>query len=74
MKKIPTIVLAALLGLTMALSSQAAESLRENNEALFEQLQQVHGLTEKQMRTLRKIFSDSGYIEVRGIPPWPAIL
>jgi hypothetical protein len=44
-------------------SAQAgAQSLREQNEALFEQLRQVHGLSDGQMQSLRKIFSNSGYI------------
>ena len=44
-------------------SAQAGgQTLREQNEALFEQLRQVHGLSDEQMQALRKIFSDSGYI------------
>jgi hypothetical protein len=44
-------------------SAQAgAQSLREQNEALFEQFRQVHGLSDGQMQALRRIFSDSGYI------------
>ena len=44
-------------------SAQAgAQTLREQNEALFEQLRQVHGLSDGQMHALRKIFTDSGYI------------
>jgi hypothetical protein len=39
-----------------------AQSLRQENEALFEQLRQVHSLSPGQMQTLRRIFSDSGYI------------
>ena len=39
-----------------------AQSLREQNETLFEQLRKVHGLSDGQMQTLRKIFADSGYI------------
>ena len=40
----------------------SAQSLREHNEILFRQLQQVHGLSDKQMETIRRIFSASGYI------------
>ena len=38
------------------------ESLREQNEILFRQLQRVHGLSDSQMNTIRKIFATSGYI------------
>ena len=36
-----------------------SESLSEQHEALFEQLQRVHGLTDVQMKTIRAIFSRS---------------
>jgi hypothetical protein len=62
MGKLQAITIAVLLGLILAVPSPAAESLKEENEALFEQLQRVHGLNEKQMQVVRKIFSDSGYI------------
>jgi len=39
-----------------------AESLRETNEVLFEQLQNVHGLSDGQMQIIREIFRASGYI------------
>ncbi len=39
-----------------------SESLGEQHEALFEQLQRVHGLSEVQMRTIRAIFSKSATI------------
>jgi len=39
-----------------------AESLREDNEILFEQLRHVHNLTEKQMHSIRAIFRESGYV------------
>jgi len=39
-----------------------AQSLKERNEALFEQLQKVHGLSEGQMDSIRTIFRQSGYI------------
>ena len=38
------------------------ESLSEQHEVLFEQLQRVHGLSDGQMKTIRSIFSKSGYI------------
>src|SRR6185437_9062537 len=37
-------------------------TLREQNELLFEQLQQVHGLTDEQMRNIRAIFAHSGVL------------
>jgi hypothetical protein len=40
----------------------AAQSLKENNEILFEQLQRVHGLSEGQMDSIRALFRQSGYI------------
>jgi hypothetical protein len=40
----------------------AAQSLKENNEILFEQLQRVHGLSDKQMDSIRTIFRESGYV------------
>jgi hypothetical protein len=39
-----------------------AGSLKEQNEALLEQIQRVHGLTDEQMQTIRTIFSRSGFI------------
>jgi formylglycine-generating enzyme required for sulfatase activity len=52
-----------LLWLSLFPSAQTAgQSLREQNEALFEQLRKVHGLSDEQLRALRRIFSDSGYI------------
>jgi len=43
-------------------SFATAQSLREQNEVLFEQLQRVHGLSDGQMQSIRRIFSNSGYI------------
>jgi hypothetical protein len=37
-------------------------SLQEQNEALFRQLQRVHGLSDAQMSDIRKIFAKSGYM------------
>jgi len=59
-------VLTVLLGLAssiMAIHSSAfAQSLKDRNDALLARLQQVHGLSEGQMRAVREIFSASGYI------------
>ncbi len=43
-------------------SSGVAQSLKERNEVLFEQIQRVHGLSDKQMESIRAIFRESGYI------------
>ncbi len=48
--------------LVFLLSSSAAQSLKENNEVLFETLQRIHGLSEGQMDSIRTIFRESGYI------------
>jgi len=37
-------------------------SLKQPNEALFQKLQRVHGLSEAQMNAIRKIFAQSGYM------------
>ncbi len=39
-----------------------AQSLKERNELLFGQLQQVHGLSQAQMDSIREIFRESGYL------------
>jgi len=44
------------------LTSPVAQSLKQNNEVLFEQLQRIHGLSERQMDSIRAIFRESGYI------------
>jgi len=65
MRKESAYVAAILFFFWIAIFSSAqscAQSLREQNETLFEQLRQVHGLSDGQMQTLRKIFADSGYI------------
>jgi len=38
------------------------QSLQQQNEVLFRQLQNVHGLSEDQINAIRKIFAKSGYI------------
>ena len=45
-----------------ALASAAAASLAEQNEALFRELQAVHGLSDEQMGRIRAIFRRSGFI------------
>jgi hypothetical protein len=39
-----------------------AQSLKEKNEVLFGQLQEIHGLSEGQMDSIRTLFRESGYI------------
>jgi formylglycine-generating enzyme required for sulfatase activity len=54
------------IGLIAALCGSAGlaqyQSLHDQNETLFRQLQQVHGLSNTQMNALRDIFAKSGYI------------
>ena len=40
----------------------SAQSLKERNEFLFEQLQKVHGLSEGQMDSIRTLSRESGYM------------
>jgi formylglycine-generating enzyme required for sulfatase activity len=53
-------------GLVAALAGSAGlaqyQSLHDQNETLFRQLQQVHGLSDIQLQALRGIFTKSGYI------------
>jgi formylglycine-generating enzyme required for sulfatase activity len=55
-------ILALLCPLVFLLSTPAAQSLKENNEVLFEELQRTHGLSGRQMESIRAIFRESGYI------------
>ncbi|HXX34585.1 MAG TPA: hypothetical protein VEM15_08935, partial [Thermodesulfobacteriota bacterium] len=55
-------ILAFLYLLLFLASFSAAQSLKENNEVLFEELQRIHGLSERQMDSIRAIFRESGYI------------
>lgn len=49
-----------LIGLSPSLASP--QSLQQQNEVLFKQLQKVHGLTDSQINTVRGIFAKSPYI------------
>ena len=49
-----------LIGLSPALA--APQSLQQQNEALFQQLQKVHGLTDSQIHAVRGIFAKSPFI------------
>jgi hypothetical protein len=46
----------------LSLSSAIAQPVKERNEVLFEQIQQIHGLSDRQMDSVRAIFRESGYI------------
>lgn len=54
------IVILTIAGLDRLIASP--ESRHDQNELLFRQLAQVHGLTENQMNAIRRIFAASGYI------------
>ena len=47
---------------TIYLSPAVAQTLKERNEVLFEQIQRVHGLSDKQIGSIETIFRESGYI------------
>ncbi|MGZ3603772.1 MAG: hypothetical protein ACXU9P_02340 [Thermodesulfobacteriota bacterium] len=59
---LPTSILALLFLAIFFQSSSIAQSLKENNEFLFEQIQRAHGLPDEQMDSIRAIFRESGYI------------
>ena len=54
------ILLCILLGITARGAAQT--SLREHNESLFQQLQQIHGLSDEQMHHIRAIFAHSSVL------------
>jgi hypothetical protein len=56
------LLLVVVFVLGIGLAAMGDSSLKEQNEALFAQIQLVHGLTDEQMQTIRAIFSKSGYI------------
>ncbi len=64
--KTRTVILASTLAfLCLGLFFQSlavAQSLKERNEVLFEQIQRVHALSGSQMDSIRAIFRGSGYI------------
>ncbi len=55
---------AALTFVSIAFMSAAGAqtTLREQNELLFQQLQQVHGLSDQEMRDIRAIFAHSAVL------------
>lgn len=48
--------------LAFCLSSVAAQSLKEQNQVLFQQLKDVHGLSDAQLQAIQALFAKSGYI------------
>jgi len=48
--------------LLTAASARTPTPLAEQNELLFQQIQNVHGLSEAQMHKIRDIFARSGYL------------
>jgi hypothetical protein len=55
-------ILALLFSILSLRLSASAQSLKERNEVLFEQLQRVHALTDRQIDSIRAIFRESGYV------------
>ena len=55
-------ILVFLFLVVLCFSSAFAQTLKERNEVLFEQIQRVHGLSDKQIDSIRTIFRESGYI------------
>jgi formylglycine-generating enzyme required for sulfatase activity len=58
---LPNVVIALWL-VVFCQSTATAQSLKEQNEALFKQIQSVHDLSDSQMDKIRAVFSNSGYI------------
>jgi hypothetical protein len=50
------------LAAAVAADAGSAVTLREQNDALFRRLQEVHGLSDAQMARVRQIFERSGYV------------
>ncbi len=53
---------AAFWALLLCQSAAPADSLKERNEILFQEIQRVHGPSGQQMDSIRTIFRKSGYI------------
>jgi hypothetical protein len=61
--RVPPICTAVFLCLVLIWPSLApAQSLKEKNEALLKKLQRVHGLSDREMDSIRAIFRESGSI------------
>jgi hypothetical protein len=46
----------------IALPAMAETSLKEQNQAMFQQMRAIRGLTDKEMRAIEMIFAASGYV------------
>ncbi len=55
-------ILIFLFLIVLCISSAFAQTLKERNEVLFVQIQRVHGLSDKQIDSIRTVFRESGYI------------
>jgi hypothetical protein len=55
-------ILIFLFLVVLSLSSSFAQTLKERNDVLLVQIQRIHGLSEKQIDSIRTIFRESGYI------------
>lgn len=62
MKKVRRILAGGLVAVCGSIGLAQFQSLRDQNEALFRQLQSVHGLSAAQMNAIRRIFTRSGYV------------
>ena len=62
MKKASRILVCGLVALCGSMGLAQYQSLRDQNEVLFRQLQSVHGLSDAQMNAVRHIFTESGYV------------
>ena len=56
------LTLMVILAFFEASAGRAETALQTNNEILFQQLQQVHRLSDAQMTLIRSIFARSGYV------------
>jgi formylglycine-generating enzyme required for sulfatase activity len=56
------LMLVALVVVGSGHSATGGLSLKEQNEALFAQIQHIHGLTDQQMQAIRAIFAESGFM------------
>jgi len=59
--RFPSATILAFWGLVLlSLSSAIAQPVKERNEVLFGQIQQIHRLSDRQMNSVRAIFRESG--------------
>ncbi len=60
--RISRVAILGTMALAGAMLSADHASLQEQNDALFRELQRVHGLSDAQMTAIRQIFAKSGYM------------